>query len=142
MERVKPKRTLKTYSRTKTQNPIVLIQDLVQWTKWISSVGKAGEIKDWKENKRKIIDFLNDLKDESKTLTLSEAQGPLSPEEFYTMLVIQLSKLKDTLNQLVKLNVIHRKDFLYILSMVEGIIDDNRDIIQKLEEADILEIMD
>jgi hypothetical protein len=140
MER--PTRTLKTYTRTKTQNPIVMIQDLVQWTKWISSVGKAGEIKDWKDNKRKMVDFLNDLKDDTETLTLSESKGPLSPEEFYTMLVIQLSRLKDTLNQLVKLNVIHRNDFLYLLSIVEGIMDDNRDIVRKLEEEEILEIMD
>ncbi len=135
-------RTLKPYSRTKSQNPIVLIQDLVQWTQWISSIGKAGEIKDWKENKRKMIDFLNDLKHESETLTISEAEGPLSPEEFYTMLVIQLSKLKDTLNKLLKLNNIHRNDFIYLLSMVEDIMDDNRDLIRKLEEEEILEIVD
>jgi hypothetical protein len=140
MER--PKRTLNTYQMKKTKNPIVLIQDLVHWTKWTSSIGKVGEIKDWKENKRKMIDFLKDLKDNSETLTISEAQGPLSPEEFYTMFIIQLTKLKDSLYQLTKLNNIHRNDFFYLLSIVESIIADNRDIVQKLEEEEILEIMD
>jgi hypothetical protein len=134
----KSKRVLKRYGKKKKQNPIQFIQGLDKWIKWISSIGKVGEVKDWSSNKKEIVKFLNDLKDNTEHLELSESTGQISPVEFYTMLAIQLKKLKETLYQLIKLNVIHRNDFLYIVSIVDDIIEDNRDIIEKLEEEEIL----
>jgi hypothetical protein len=136
MERINPKRMMKNYQSKFTnkqlKNSLARIQDVVYWTEWINHLGKVGELDKWKKTKKEIIDYLIDLQDSISEIKYED----FSKLEFHHMLKKLLKKMKQDFNEIRKQNRVHENDFDFILSILKGLIKNNKDIIDQLSDED------
>jgi hypothetical protein len=128
---------LTRFPKKRMNDPVIILQDMNYWKTWLSDLGKLGDFGDkWKIIKKQIIEHMIKLQDQLSTIDYSNSE--FSNLEFHTILENMLKMIKNQIYKIKKDNPLYHNDVKFIISMINGIIDNNKNILETLEEENIV----